>query len=250
MTRPALLSAILFGAVTIHPGVFADAKDATSVYRAYDGPARARENVALLYAGTDTWIRGIDGRALADIRLGVFFELPAGRHSLRLWHEASASSSPSLRLVSAEPVELDFEGGRVYRVRWEKREKILWPVIEAHPEPLPTLAPKDDPPCWYDSLRGEVVSFVWGKTMRERLRQTPSLILRIDGADEARTWSFSSLGIFQRPASKMQEMASNWNADGTFHGYLIGTKPLVPGRRVRALVSTCQPDAIREVVLE
>jgi hypothetical protein len=155
-----------------------------------------------------------------------------------------------LRLVSAEPVELDFEAGRVYRVRWEKREKILWPVIEAHPERPATLAPKDDPPCWYDAFHGEVVSFVWGKTMRERMRQTPRLTLKVDGAAEARTWDFSSQGVFQRPASKMQELASNWNADGTFHGYLIGTKPLAPGRRVRALVSTCQPDAIREVVLE
>jgi hypothetical protein len=230
--------------------VLATKKDPTSVYRAYDGSPRPAESVALLYAGADTWIRAFDGRALADIRLGVFFELLAGRHALRLRYEAPPSLTGSMVLTSAEPLDFDFEGGRAYRLRWERRDKILWPVIEPHPEPLPALARKDDPPCWYDAFDAEVVSFVWGKTMRERLKQTPKLTLKQPGSDEARTWSFSSLGVFQRPAGKMQEMASNWNADGTFHGYLIGTKPLVPGRHLRALVSTCRPEEIREVILE
>lgn len=247
MRRHALLSTILFGAAAVHPGVvLAAAKSATSVYRAYDGPARPAESVALLRAGSDTWIRAFDGRALADIRVGVFFELPAGRHVVRLQNEVAPSSSSSAELILMKSLELEFEGGRAYRVRWEK----LVPVIEPHPEPLPALAKEDDEPCWYDEIRGQLESFVWGKTFRERLKNPAQLTLRVDGSDEPRTWEFPSVGVLAQPAGMMQKLASNWSVDGTFHGYLIGTKPLVPGRRVRALVSTCQPDEIREVILE
>ena len=105
MRRSLVLPAILLGVGGWTPGVALAAKaKPTSVYRAYDGPPRPAESVALLYAGSDTWIRAFDGRALADIRLGVFFELPAGRHSLRLRYEAPPSVSPPTAFVSAEPL--------------------------------------------------------------------------------------------------------------------------------------------------
>jgi hypothetical protein len=229
----------------------AAAADPVPVYRAYDGPALPSDRVARLFAPTDTWIRAFDGRALADIRRGVFFELPAGPHSMRLKYEAPPSSVLSRTIFQAsEPLQFDFEGGRSYRVRWENRDRVFWwPSIEPHPELLPTVSPSAEL-CWYDVLHGGVESLVWGKSFRERLRNPPQLTLRVDGVEEPRTWAFSSAGVFAKPEGKMQELASNWNADGTFRGYLIGLKPLVPGRRVRALVSTCRPEEIREVILE
>ena len=254
MTRrllPQLPLLLLSAARGLTPGATgAAAKDPVSVYRAYDGLAVPSDQVARLFAPRDTWIRAFDGRALADIRLEVFFELPAGQHSVRLQYEAPASSSSSLVFAAAEPLVFDFEGGRSYRVRWEKRDRIWWPSIELHPEPLPAAAAESAELCWYDVLRGRVESFVWGKSFRERLRNTPRLTLRVDGVDEPRTWAFSSMAVFAKPEGRMQEMASGWNADGTFHGYGIGLKPLVPDRRVRALVSTCSPEEIREVILE